>query len=372
MSGQKVAILLHQPGLGGATSSVLGTVPLLEREGWRFAFWVPGEGAARSELIARGYEVGGEPRPLRYSRRALSEPPGALFRLVQTPGYLSRLRRWVATQSPDLVHSNTLVALPELVASRSRRRPALMHVHEMVASDGRGRAAAALLRGTATDVVACSTPCAEALRRHGVRCSVVHEGVAPPGAARGARRGETVVVGTAGTISARKGSDLFVEAAAGLRGALPPSEFRLAGELAPGPDEPWARRTVERAERSGVHYAGHVDMATELSKLDVFVLPSRQDPFPLTVLEAMAAGVPVVGTRVDGIAEQLAGNAGLLVDPEDPAGLASAIERLVRDADLRAELGAAGRRRVLENFTVEHQAAGLTRAYEQALARRPV
>ena len=76
---------------------------------------------------------------------------------------------------------------------------------------------------------------------------------------------------------------------------------------------------MERAERSGIHYAGHVDMAAELAKLDVFVLPSRRDPFPLTVLEAMAAGVPVVGTRVDGIAEQLAGGAGILVDSEDAA-----------------------------------------------------
>ncbi len=371
MSRRKVVILLHQPDLGGATSSVLGTVPLLEREGWRFAFWVPGEGAARNELIARGYEVGGEPRPLRYSRRALSEPPGAFARLARTPGYLRRLRHWVAAQAPDLVHSNTLVTLPELVASRRRGLPALMHVHEMVAPDIRGRAAAALLRAAASDVVACSTPCAEALRAHGVRCSVVHEGVVPPDLARGARRANRVVVGTAGTVSSRKGSDLFVQAATSLTGALPNGEFRIAGELAPGPDEPWARETVERAERSGIHYAGHVDMAAELAKLDVFVLPSRRDPFPLTVLEAMAAGVPVVGTRVDGIAEQLAGGAGILVDSEDAGALAAGIERLVRDADLRAELGEAGRRRVVENFTVSHQAEGLSRSYLEALASRP-
>ena len=175
-----------------------------------------------------------------------------------------------------------------------------------------------------------------------------------------------MVVGTAGTVSRRKGSDLFVEAAAGLTGRLPGAEFRLAGELAPGPDESWARELVKGAEGRGVRYIGRVDMARELAELDVFVLPARRDPFPLTVLEAMAAGLPVVGTRVDGIAEQLDADAGLLVPPEDPRALAEAIERLAGDPALRARLGEAARRRVVGHFTVAHQAEGLDRAYAEA------
>jgi glycosyltransferase involved in cell wall biosynthesis len=363
---RKVVILLHEPGLGGATSSVLGTVPRLEAEGWSFAFWVPGEGAARDELVRRGYEVGGEPRPLRYSRRALSEPPGAARRLAGTPGYLRRLRRWVAGQAPALVHANPRVTFPELLAARAGGRPTLMHVHEMLPGDARGRAAALLLRRAAGSVVACSTPCADALRRHGVTCSVVHEGIEPPEAVRGPRGGERLVVGTAGTISRRKGSDLFVAAATGLAGRLE-ADFRMAGELAPGPDEPWARELVGRAEAGGVRYMGRVDMAGELAELDVFVLPARRDPFPLTVLEAMAAGLPVIGTRVDGIAEQLDGDAGVLVDPESPVALAAAIERLAADQDLRARLGERARRRVVENFTVAHQAARLNEAYHASI-----
>ncbi len=71
----------------------------------------------------------------------------------------------------------------------------------------------------------------------------------------------------------------------------------------------------------------------------------------------------MVGTRVDGIAEQLDGDAGLLVAPEDPRALADAIERLATDFGLRARLGEAARKRVTENFTVAHQVQGLGRAY---------
>ncbi len=369
MIDKKVLILLHEPQLGGATNSVLGTLPYLERQGWRFAFWVPGEGAARDELVRRGYEVGGEPRPLRYSLRALSEPPGPLARLTGAPGYLRRLRAWVASQGPALVHANTLVTIPELLASRGQGRTTLMHVHEMLPPDLRGRAAAAVLRRAAGNVAACSTSCAERLRRHGVACSIVYEGVNPPDQVRGARSGDHLVVGTAGTVSHRKGSDVFVGAAGILAGRLPSAELRMAGELAPGPDQEWARDLVGAAERAGVRYVGRVDMARELAELDVFVLPARRDPFPLTVLDAMAAGLPVVGSRVDGIAEQLAGDAGILVAPDDPEALATAIERLAADPALQARLGEAARRRVVENFTVTHQAEALHRVYLGALER---
>lgn len=93
----------------------------------------------------------------------------------------------------------------------------------------------------------------------------------------------------------------------------------------------------------------------------------------MAVLEAMATGLPVVGSRVGGIPEQLGEDAGLLVAPEDAAGVAAAVERLAGAPELRASLGAAARRRVQRLFTVERQAEGLDAAYRTALsgAQRP-
>ncbi len=72
-----VAVVFHEPVVGGASSGFLRIVPLLEDRGWRFVFWVPRPGPLERELEDRGYEVAGEPRLLRYSRAALSMPPGA-------------------------------------------------------------------------------------------------------------------------------------------------------------------------------------------------------------------------------------------------------------------------------------------------------
>jgi glycosyltransferase involved in cell wall biosynthesis len=101
----------------------------------------------------------------------------------------------------------------------------------------------------------------------------------------------------------------------------------------------------------------------------VFVLPSREDPFPIVVLEAMALGLPVIGTSVDGIAEQITPDVGSLVPPDDPDALADAISDLAGSAERRRMLGAAARERVIRNFTVEHQAHLIGEAYAHALTR---
>src|SRR5215216_3460472 len=77
-----VAVAFHEAVVGGSAIGVLRILPQLETRGWRFTFWTPGDGPLREELEGRGYRVAGEPRPLRYSRRALRTPPGPVARLV--------------------------------------------------------------------------------------------------------------------------------------------------------------------------------------------------------------------------------------------------------------------------------------------------
>ena len=91
------------------------------------------------------------------------------------------------------------------------------------------------------------------------------------------------------------------------------------------------------------------DAASWIAGADIVVVPSREDPFPLVTLESMALGKPVVGARVGGIPDQL-GDAGFLIEPESPAALASALERLCRDPELRHAVGAAAARRAAELF----------------------
>jgi len=92
---------------------------------------------------------------------------------------------------------------------------------------------------------------------------------------------------------------------------------------------------------------------------DLMVLPSIEDltrareGIPVSLMEAMSCGVPVISTNTGGIPELLEGDAGVLVPPRDPVALAEAIERLVGNPALRWQLGAAGRERVQEQFSLE-------------------
>jgi glycosyltransferase involved in cell wall biosynthesis len=102
---------------------------------------------------------------------------------------------------------------------------------------------------------------------------------------------------------------------------------------------------------------------------DVAVLSSVSEGHPYALLEAMAAGVPVVATRVGGVPE-LVGEAGSLVPPRDPDALAAALLALLRDPELRAELGRNGRARVEERFSIERMIAAYRTLYAAVIVPR--
>jgi len=113
------------------------------------------------------------------------------------------------------------------------------------------------------------------------------------------------------------------------------------------------------------------DVPEVLASAGIFVLSSRSEGFPVSVLEAMAAGLPVVASDVGGVSEAVVhGETGLLVPANDPAGLAGALEQLLRDAPLRRRLGAAGLERARREFDVARFRSAHLELYQRELARR--
>src|SRR5439155_14661673 len=107
-----------------------------------------------------------------------------------------------------------------------------------------------------------------------------------------------------------------------------------------------------------------------MASADLLVLPSQTEGLPVVVLEAMAAGLPVVATHVGGIPEAVSdGETGLLVPPRDPDAVAEAIQRIVADAALRQHVVAAARRNVEARFGVGRMVEETAAAYD--IARRP-
>lgn len=354
--------------MGGASLAVLNPLPILEDEGWRFTFWAPRPSPIAELLETRGYSVAGVPRHLRYSRAAWREPPGIWTRTRSVPGYLRRFRQFVQAADADVVHVNTIVALPEALVARSTGAPTLLNVHEMLLGTQGTMAArmARLVDGVATVSNACAAP----LLAGGATVHIVTPCVPSLPELRQSEARERLVVGTLATISERKGSDVFVAMACAILARRHDVEFRMVGTVPTGADERWARDVVERGERHGVRWSVTSNPVAELLDWDIFVLPTRRDPFPLAVLEAMAAGLPVVASAVDGVCEQVDEASAILVAPDDVDAATRAVERLLDDKSLRASMGQRGVERVGRCFTPERQATELISAYDNVLRAR--
>lgn len=204
----------------------------------------------------------------------------------------------------------------------------------------------ALLAGRADAVVTVS----HALERELVtrlgwpaeRITVIPNGVAldPPLAAAGE------LVGTLSSFAPVKGLDVFLEAAAALASGRPEARFALFGD---GPEGAALRaRARELGLDGAVSFPGRVPARSALARLAVLVLPSYMENGPLALLEAMAAGVPVVATRVGGVPELAPPGTAQLVAPGDPAAIAAAIGRLLDDPGLARAQAEAARRHVEE------------------------
>ena len=172
-----------------------------------------------------------------------------------------------------------------------------------------------------------------------------------------------------------KGLEDFLEAAAVVARRVPRARFLIVGDDHVVRDgvvvsrAEYRRELEDRARRLGlgehVVFAGlRLDVPRVLSEVAVSVLPSLSEGLSNVVLESMAAGVPVVATRVGGSPEVVDdGRTGFLIPPRDPAALADAICEVLERPGLAASLGAAGRRRAAEQFSNERMVADTERFY---------
>jgi glycosyltransferase involved in cell wall biosynthesis len=297
------------------------------------------------------------------------------------------------------LRAGALVVLA-LLLTRGRPRPGVVvTVHN---APPRGRAAAGViyrllefLVARGADLVLCVSPDLEARMRaagaRSVRRAVIAAADPSPGspapvpvpepgprgrpapaaAAQGpgapgsqeARAGRPVVF-TAGRLTAQKGLDVLLEAAACWRDLEPMPLVVIAG------DGPLARKLRARAAAlaAPVVFLGHRDdVAARLAAAAVFVLPSQWEGQPLALQEALRAGVPVVATRVGGVALLTGEDAALLVPAGDVRALADAVRSVLTDPGLAARLAAAARARAGALPTERDAVAAALAAYRAVI-----
>jgi glycosyltransferase involved in cell wall biosynthesis len=352
-------------------------------------------GAERvQELLAErlpefGYEVsficlkeGTFQQRLQTGRRELSTfAMRSRFDLVLTP---LRIAQCVHAIGGQLIHTHTVRgALVGSIVAAITSLPMVHHVHSPTArdtTDGWSNRINALVERVSLMRAGVLIPVSDSLAQHLVmqghaagRISTVNNGV-PVGDLRArTESGRALILGMVALIRPRKGIEVLLYAIGRLIELGQPVQLRVVGTFE-SPDH--EQRVLELSAQLGlsefVEWRGfRSDVLEELQHMDALVLPSLfGEGLPMVVLEAMAVGLPVVASAVEGIPEAIReGHEGLLVPPGDPVALASALMRLATDPSGARGMGVAGRRRQREMFSDIAMAGQVSRIYDRVLAR---
>jgi len=202
------------------------------------------------------------------------------------------------------------------------------------------------------------------------RLHIVHCGVDPSLYQVASHEGRGRRLLFVGRLAAAKGLSILMQSVASLGSRYADLILTVVGD---GPDR---SALEEQAERLGVRrkmrflgYRSQAEVREEMGRTDVFVLPSFAEGVPVVLMEALATGIPVVATKVAGVAELVEdGVNGYLVSPGDPRPLEESVARLLEDAALRTRFGAAGRVKVEKEFDVRREAARLRGILSSALS----
>ncbi|MFN8490925.1 MAG: glycosyltransferase [Caldilineaceae bacterium] len=182
---------------------------------------------------------------------------------------------------------------------------------------------------------------------------------------------QAFIIGAIGRPRAVKGYRFLIEAMAQLTKQAP-GQFHLLF-VGNGPERPALLELAQQLQltESITFLDDQNDIPGLLPALDVLASASLWEGMPMVILEAMAAGLPVVATNVGGTPDVVvAGETGLLVPPADPAALAAALERVAADGAGRQRMGTAGRQRVEQHFSVTRNVELTQALYEQLLQEK--
>jgi glycosyltransferase involved in cell wall biosynthesis len=319
----RILHVIQELGTGGAERILLSAYHGA-REAGHEAFVVAAPGPLAAELD-------GEPFPLPLVGR----------RPWRVPAAAAAVRRAVRSSRPDVIHAyNPTMALATgLVTRRGKHPPGLVNLQGVAEEDWPATVRLVRLSGLAP--VACGPGVAAALEERGLGplATVPNAvGPAPPPANRAELvPPETRLVVAVGRLVEQKNHALAVRA---IR-EVPNATLAIVGE---GPLRGELERLAAELQAAVIFTGVRADARALMGAADAVVLPSRWEGLPLTALEALASGTPLVATNVRGLRELLVDGRDAMLVPEEPEALAQALRRVLDDRELAERLAEAGRR----------------------------
>jgi glycosyltransferase involved in cell wall biosynthesis len=355
---------------GGVEKHLLILAGGLDSQKYRLIFASPDNGPFPAMLIEAGYRWYNVPMRSGIDRESI----GQLLRIIRAEGI-------------DLIHAHQSRGLYlGGLATRLAGIKGVIQTEHNVSIDWYRRAGIPLrvrwgsnllryffVRFVARKIVALSSGVAsfytKVMRVESRKITIIP--YAHPVAAQPVRREldpQAPIIGTVANLTEQKGLPYLTEAAAIVRQTHPEARFRIVGggHLY----EALAAQIARLGLQGTVELAGFQPNATAImSEFDLFVLPSLWEPFGLVLLEAMANGLPIVATDVDGVADVVVdGKTGILVPPSNPQALAQGILQLVKDPVLARRMGQRGWERCASEFNVERMVARTAMVYEEVAA----
>jgi glycosyltransferase involved in cell wall biosynthesis len=374
--------------LYGSDITLLQLVSGLDRERFEVLVVVPYGGPLVSRLRQAGAEVLVRSDLPIIRRQYMSA--GGILHLALSVRSLWWLVNLIRERKVALVHNNTLGVLPAGLAARLVGCTRVWHVHEIITRPRIVASLLATLSSAASNVViANSRATADHYRRTRLAASapieVILNGVdesrlngpahKPLRSVIGAGPNDTVFT-LVGRINRWKGHSVFLDAAERFAAESEGVRFLIVGDSFAGQET--LTKAVDRRIESSRALRGRTVRLSHVAQVgpvyeasDVVVVPSIEpEPFGLVAAEAMAAGLPVIASRIGALPEVVdEGRSGLLVDPGDAASLVAAMRELHASPLRRAKMGRKARERFERRFRVDRYIEDFTRIYEDLLSK---
>jgi len=369
----KILHLTSTPsGIGGVERLLLDMAPHYNRD--RFCI-------AHCNLFDETGGTGAFPTGLRATGLPVFEIAG--LRWHDLPRMVRQLRRLVRQEEIDvlhlhMVHATIIGGLAAFLPTRAKVVVSKHYLYSMLSRTAL-RVVDRFFTNRADAVAAVSKAVADDLERHGIaagRDRVIHNGIDLDAFDGRSSKPASVdlsesapLLASFGNLHPRKGHEYAVMAMPDILREHPTARLMLVGE---GPRHAYLEALAKSLgiQASIMMRGFEPNVPALMLSVDVCVHPSLDEPFGIALLEAMAAGKPVVATSVDGIPEIIEHGAnGLLVPPRDPKAIADAVLALLRNEPFRERTGAAGRARVEREFTIQETVRSYEALYEQIVGR---